>query len=49
MAHFIPVTLGMAPDRYFLLVVGLYACLEEERHLLVAHVSERIIVRVSET
>ncbi|XP_048825955.1 myelin regulatory factor-like protein isoform X2 [Brienomyrus brachyistius] len=36
------------PDqRYFLLVVGLYACLEEERHLLVAHVSERIIVRAS--
>nr|XP_023681588.1 myelin regulatory factor-like protein [Paramormyrops kingsleyae]XP_023681597.1 myelin regulatory factor-like protein [Paramormyrops kingsleyae]XP_023681606.1 myelin regulatory factor-like protein [Paramormyrops kingsleyae] len=36
------------PDqRYFLLVVGLYACLEEERHLLAAHVSERIIVRAS--
>ncbi|XP_066580281.1 myelin regulatory factor-like protein isoform X2 [Amia ocellicauda] len=36
------------PDqRYFMLVVGLYATVQEESHLLVAHVSERIIVRAS--
>ncbi|OCT87474.1 hypothetical protein XELAEV_18021167mg [Xenopus laevis] len=36
------------PDqRYFMLVVGLYAVCQEESHLVVAHVSERIIVRAS--
>ncbi|XP_036374053.1 myelin regulatory factor-like protein isoform X3 [Megalops cyprinoides] len=36
------------PDqRYFTLVVALYASVREESHLLVAHVSERIIVRAS--
>ncbi|KAG8439675.1 hypothetical protein GDO86_005739 [Hymenochirus boettgeri] len=36
------------PDqRYFMLVVGLYAVCHEESHLIVAHVSERIIVRAS--
>ncbi|XP_075715509.1 myelin regulatory factor-like protein [Rhinoderma darwinii] len=36
------------PDqRYFMLVVGLYAVSKEEPHLVVAHVSERIIVRAS--
>ncbi|KAG5846145.1 hypothetical protein ANANG_G00146680 [Anguilla anguilla] len=36
------------PDqRYFLLVVALYASVKEESYLLVAHVSERIIVRAS--
>uniref|UniRef100_W5NH81 Myelin regulatory factor n=1 Tax=Lepisosteus oculatus TaxID=7918 RepID=W5NH81_LEPOC len=36
------------PDqRYFMLVVGLYASVEEEQYLLVAHVSEQIIVRAS--
>lgn len=33
--------------RYFKMVVGLYATVKEERFLLVANVSERIIVRVS--
>ncbi|CAJ0923886.1 unnamed protein product [Ranitomeya imitator] len=36
------------PDqRYFMLVVGLYAVTKEETFLVVAHVSERIIVRAS--
>ncbi|XP_069831245.1 myelin regulatory factor-like protein isoform X2 [Dendropsophus ebraccatus] len=36
------------PDqRYFMLVVGLYAVSKEETYLIVAHVSERIIVRAS--
>ncbi|KAJ8373772.1 hypothetical protein SKAU_G00043520 [Synaphobranchus kaupii] len=36
------------PDqRYFMLVVGLYASAEEQNFLLVAHMSERIIVRAS--
>uniref|UniRef100_A0A671K133 Myelin regulatory factor-like protein n=1 Tax=Sinocyclocheilus anshuiensis TaxID=1608454 RepID=A0A671K133_9TELE len=36
------------PDqRYFKMVVGLYATVKEERFLLVANVSERIIVRAS--
>ncbi|XP_053575191.1 LOW QUALITY PROTEIN: myelin regulatory factor-like protein [Bombina bombina] len=36
------------PDqRYFMLVVGLYAVSQEESYLIVAHVSERIIVRAS--
>ncbi|XP_018611210.2 myelin regulatory factor-like protein [Scleropages formosus] len=36
------------PDqRYFQLVVALYACLQGEKHLLVAHISEKIIVRAS--
>ncbi|XP_072002805.1 myelin regulatory factor-like protein isoform X2 [Engystomops pustulosus] len=36
------------PDqRYFMLVVGLYAVSKEESYLVVAHVSERIIVRAS--
>ncbi|XP_061085075.1 myelin regulatory factor-like protein [Conger conger] len=36
------------PDqRYFLLVVGLYASVEDQNFLLVAHKSERIIVRAS--
>ncbi|XP_017350307.1 myelin regulatory factor-like protein isoform X1 [Ictalurus punctatus] len=36
------------PDqRYFLLVVGLYATVKEKSYLLVANVSERIIVRAS--
>ncbi|XP_036375615.1 myelin regulatory factor-like protein [Megalops cyprinoides] len=36
------------PDqRYFMLVVGLYASVKEDCFLLVAHVSERIIVRAS--
>ncbi|XP_051544659.1 myelin regulatory factor-like protein isoform X2 [Myxocyprinus asiaticus] len=36
------------PDqRYFLMVVGLYATVKEEHFLLVANVSERIIVRAS--
>ncbi|KAM4748867.1 myelin regulatory factor-like protein [Rhinophrynus dorsalis] len=36
------------PDqRYFMLVVGLYAVSQEESYLVVAHVSERIIVRAS--
>ncbi|KAM4035766.1 myelin regulatory factor-like protein isoform 2-T2 [Anomaloglossus baeobatrachus] len=36
------------PDqRYFMLVVGLYAVTKEEPFLVVAHVSERIIVRAS--
>ncbi|TSP25375.1 Myelin regulatory factor-like protein [Bagarius yarrelli] len=36
------------PDqRYFLMVVGLYATVKEKSYLLVANVSERIIVRAS--
>ncbi|XP_063074202.1 myelin regulatory factor-like protein [Engraulis encrasicolus] len=36
------------PDqRYFLMVVGLYASVRGKSHLVVAHVSERIIVRAS--
>ncbi|KAG9490303.1 hypothetical protein GDO78_005930 [Eleutherodactylus coqui] len=36
------------PDqRYFMLVVGLYAVTKEEPYLVVAHVSERIIIRAS--
>ncbi|XP_031438617.1 myelin regulatory factor-like protein isoform X2 [Clupea harengus] len=36
------------PDqRYFLMVVGLYASVKGESHLVVAHMSERIIVRAS--
>ncbi|KAE8615592.1 hypothetical protein XENTR_v10008559 [Xenopus tropicalis] len=36
------------PDqRYFMLVVGLYAVCQEDSYLVVAHVSERIIVRAS--
>ncbi|KAM4676033.1 myelin regulatory factor-like protein [Discoglossus pictus] len=36
------------PDqRYFMLVVGLYAVSQEETYLIAAHVSERIIVRAS--
>uniref|UniRef100_A0A4W5LCL9 Myelin regulatory factor like n=1 Tax=Hucho hucho TaxID=62062 RepID=A0A4W5LCL9_9TELE len=36
------------PDqRYFLMVVGLYATVREETYLLVAYMSERIIVRAS--
>ncbi|KTF93714.1 hypothetical protein cypCar_00029184, partial [Cyprinus carpio] len=35
------------PVRYFKMVVGLYATVKEERFLLVANVSERIIVRAS--
>ncbi|XP_075456373.1 myelin regulatory factor-like protein isoform X2 [Ascaphus truei] len=36
------------PDqRYFMLVVGLYAVSQEQSYLIVAHVSERIIVRAS--
>ncbi|KAK6292363.1 hypothetical protein J4Q44_G00369470 [Coregonus suidteri] len=36
------------PDqRYFLMVVGLYATVREESYLLVAYMSERIIVRAS--
>ncbi|XP_044133144.1 myelin regulatory factor-like protein [Bufo gargarizans] len=36
------------PDqRYFMLVVGLYAISKDEPYLVVAHVSERIIVRAS--
>ncbi|XP_018431840.1 PREDICTED: myelin regulatory factor-like protein [Nanorana parkeri] len=34
-------------QRYFMLVVGLYAVSNEESSLVVAHVSERIIVRAS--
>ncbi|RXM27232.1 Myelin regulatory factor-like protein [Acipenser ruthenus] len=36
------------PDqRYFMLVVGLYAALQDQNYLVVAHMSERIIVRAS--
>ncbi|XP_045556193.1 myelin regulatory factor-like protein isoform X4 [Salmo salar] len=36
------------PDqRYFLMVVGLYATVREESYLLIAYMSERIIVRAS--
>lgn len=36
------------PDqRYFLMVVALYATVKEDSHLVVAHVSERVIVRAS--
>ncbi|XP_030634323.1 myelin regulatory factor-like protein [Chanos chanos] len=36
------------PDqRYFMMVVGLYATVKDEDYLLIAHVSERIIVRAS--
>ncbi|KAB0364914.1 hypothetical protein FD754_009070, partial [Muntiacus muntjak] len=36
------------PDqRYFMLVVGLYAANQDQFHLLSAHISERIIVRAS--
>ncbi|XP_041114168.1 myelin regulatory factor-like protein isoform X2 [Polyodon spathula] len=36
------------PDqRYFMLVVGLYAALQDQNYLVVAHISERIIVRAS--
>ncbi|XP_062373976.1 myelin regulatory factor-like protein [Sardina pilchardus] len=36
------------PDqRYFLMVVGLYASVRGESHLVVAHMSEKIIVRAS--
>uniref|UniRef100_A0A4W4H381 Myelin regulatory factor like n=1 Tax=Electrophorus electricus TaxID=8005 RepID=A0A4W4H381_ELEEL len=36
------------PDqRYFLMVVGLYATVKEQSYLLVANISERIIVRAS--
>ncbi|XP_028811134.1 myelin regulatory factor-like protein [Denticeps clupeoides] len=34
-------------QRYFMMVVGLYASVKEGSHLLGAHVSERIIVRAS--
>ncbi|KAI5934175.1 Myelin regulatory factor-like protein [Manis javanica] len=34
-------------QRYFMLVVGLYAAVQDQFHLLAAHISERIIVRAS--
>ncbi|XP_076860635.1 myelin regulatory factor-like protein [Brachyhypopomus gauderio] len=34
-------------QRYFLMVVGLYATVKQKNHLLVANISERIIVRAS--
>lgn len=33
--------------RYFMLVVGLYAANQDQFYLLSAHISEKIIVRVS--